>query len=49
MSRSECLVQERAQLLALVAGAVRGIPLWLRMIDCGFGVIGGARCWSAGG
>ncbi len=26
--------------LALVAGAVRGIPLWWRIIDCSFGVIG---------
>ena len=26
---------------ALVAGAVRGIPLWWRTIDCSFGVIGG--------
>lgn len=25
---------------ALIAGAVRGIPLWWRMIDCSFGVIG---------
>jgi len=25
---------------ALVAGAVRGIPLYWRLIDCGFGVIG---------
>jgi hypothetical protein len=25
---------------ALVAGAVRGIPLWWRLIDCGFGVAG---------
>ena len=25
---------------ALVAGAVRGIPLWWRLIDCGFGVLG---------
>jgi len=25
---------------ALIAGAVRGIPLYWRLIDCGFGVIG---------
>jgi len=26
--------------LALVAGAVRGIPWWWRMIDCSFGIVG---------
>ncbi len=26
--------------LALVAGTVRGIPIWWRLIDCSFGVIG---------
>jgi len=26
--------------LALVAGAVRGIPIWWRLIDCSFGVVG---------
>jgi hypothetical protein len=31
---------------ALVAGAVRGIPLWWRTIDCGFGVIGGLALWA---
>lgn len=34
--------------LALIAGAVRGIPLGWRLIDCGFGVVGSiplAICW----
>ena len=31
--------------LALVAGAVRGIPLYWRMIDCSFGVAGAALLW----
>jgi|GEM_PF-4312585 len=26
--------------LALMAGAVRGIPIWWRLIDCTFGVAG---------
>ena len=26
--------------LAMIAGAVRGIPVWWRLIDCSFGVIG---------
>jgi hypothetical protein len=26
--------------LALIAGEVRGIPLWWRLIDCSFGVVG---------
>ncbi len=26
--------------LALIAGQVRGIPLWWRLIDCSFGVLG---------
>jgi hypothetical protein len=26
--------------LALVAGVVRGIPIWWRLIDCSFGVVG---------
>ena len=26
--------------LALMAGAVRGIPIWWRLIDCSFGVVG---------
>ena len=26
--------------VALVAGAVRGIPIWWRLIDCSFGVVG---------
>jgi hypothetical protein len=28
--------------LALIAGAIRGIPLYWRLIDCAFGVGGGA-------
>jgi hypothetical protein len=31
--------------LALVAGAVRGIPLYWRVIDCAFGVLGAALLW----
>ena len=31
--------------LALVAGAVRGIPLYWRLIDCTFGVAGAALLW----
>jgi hypothetical protein len=31
--------------LALVAGAVRGIPLYWRLIDCAFGVAGAALLW----
>src|SRR5688500_4014560 len=31
--------------LALVAGAVRGIPLYWRLIDCSFGVGGAALLW----
>lgn len=35
---------------AFIFGAVRGIPLWWRLIDCSFGVIGAlplwlCRCW----
>ena len=26
--------------LALICGAVRGIPFWWRMIDCSFGILG---------
>ena len=26
--------------LALIAGEIRGIPLWWRLIDCSFGVLG---------
>ena len=26
--------------LALIAGSVRGIPLWWRLIDCSFGILG---------
>lgn len=31
--------------LALIAGAVRGIPVYWRLIDCSFGVIGGSVLW----
>ena len=31
--------------LALIAGAVRGIPLYWRLIDCAFGVAGAALLW----
>jgi hypothetical protein len=31
--------------LALVAGEVRGIPLYWRAIDCAFGVVGAAVLW----
>ena len=31
--------------LALIAGAVRGIPLYWRLIDCAFGVGGAALLW----
>jgi hypothetical protein len=31
--------------LALIAGEIRGIPLFWRMIDCSFGVIGGVLLW----
>lgn len=31
--------------LALIAGAVRGIPLYWRLIDCAFGVVGAALLW----
>lgn len=31
--------------LALIAGAVRGIPVYWRLIDCGFGVGGAALLW----
>lgn len=31
--------------LALIAGEVRGIPLFWRIIDCSFGVIGGLLLW----
>jgi hypothetical protein len=30
---------------AFVFGAVRGIPVWWRLIDCSFGVIGFAPLW----
>lgn len=32
---------------ALIFGAVRGIPLWWRAIDCGFGVLGFVPLWLA--
>lgn len=31
--------------LALIAGAVRGIPFWWRLVDCSFGVIGIVPLW----
>lgn len=31
--------------LALIAGAVRGIPIWWRLIDCSFGVLGAIPLW----
>jgi hypothetical protein len=31
--------------LALLAGAIRGIPLFWRLIDCSFGVVGVALLW----
>ena len=31
--------------LALIAGAVRGIPPYWRVIDCAFGVAGAALLW----
>jgi len=30
---------------ALVFGSVRGIPLWWRLIDCSFGVLGAVPLW----
>jgi hypothetical protein len=30
---------------ALVAGDIRGLPIWWRMIDCSFGVIGFIPLW----
>jgi len=35
--------------LALIAGAVRGIPLYWRLIDCSFGVGGAALLWPCRG
>jgi hypothetical protein len=32
---------------ALVCGAFRGIPLWWRLIDCSFGVLGAIPLWLA--
>jgi hypothetical protein len=31
--------------LALIAGAVREIPFWWRLVDCSFGVIGIVPLW----
>lgn len=31
--------------LALIAGPIRGIPFWWRLIDCSFGVIGIVPLW----
>lgn len=33
--------------LALLAGPVRGIPLYWRLIDCSFGVLGAVPLWYA--
>jgi len=33
--------------LAMIAGAVRGIPLYWRLIDCSFGVLGAIPLWVA--
>ena len=33
--------------LALIAGEVRGIPVYWRLIDCGFGVVGIIPLWLA--
>jgi hypothetical protein len=33
--------------LALIAGPVRGIPFYWRLIDCSFGVFGAAVLWPA--
>ena len=30
---------------ALIMGGVRGIPLWWRLIDCSFGVLGAVPLW----
>jgi hypothetical protein len=30
---------------ALIFGAVRGIPLWWRAVDCSFGILGFLPCW----
>lgn len=30
---------------AMIFGAVRGIPLWWRMVDCSFGVFGAMPLW----
>jgi hypothetical protein len=30
---------------ALIFGAVRGIPLWWRLMDCSFGVVGAVPLW----
>ena len=32
---------------ALVFGGLRGIPLWWRLVDCSFGVIGAIPLWLA--
>jgi hypothetical protein len=34
---------------ALVFGEVRGIPVWWRMIDCSFGVMGAVPLWLCRG
>lgn len=32
---------------ALIFGAVRGIPIWWRLIDCSFGVLGAIPLWMS--
>jgi hypothetical protein len=32
---------------ALVFGGLRGIPLWWRLIDCSFGLLGAIPLWLA--
>jgi hypothetical protein len=33
--------------LALICGAIRGIPIYWRMIDCSFGIVGFIPLWLA--
>jgi hypothetical protein len=35
--------------LALIAGPIRGIPFYWRLIDCSFGVFGAMVLWPAWG
>ena len=34
-------------LTALICGAIRGIPVWWRLIDCSFGILGLIPLWVA--